>query len=87
MNELEYEKRLAARDTLTLFIGILIAMVIVALTLDHPGETQGLYQHCYEVCKELIERQPLSKEGWFATSGVIEDIGSCMSECRFTRGK
>ena len=79
----EVEKLVIERDTFMLIIGLVIAMVIVALTINVPNATYPAFdKRCYEVCKKLTDEVGVVKSKHFtSTTKYIIEINKCMDSC------
>ena len=82
-HEKETEKRMLERDATMLIIGLIIAMVIVALTLNVPdGPYPAFDKQCYEACKKMTNKSDVVKSKHFlTTSRYIIEINKCMDAC------
>ena len=80
----EYEEKLTSSTPINLFLGILIVMFIVALTLPSRKEENKLFKACYNACKLEVE-EDISFNGvepsFFVTSAILRMIGKCVNEC------
>lgn len=53
--DIRYEEKMAASIPVNLFLGMLIAMVLVALTLPDVKEENKTFKACYNACEEEEE--------------------------------
>jgi hypothetical protein len=82
-HEKETEKHMLERDAAMLIIGLIIAMVIVALTLNVPdGPYPAFDKQCYETCKKITNKSEIVKSKQFlSTTRYIIEINKCMDAC------
>ena len=82
-HERDIEKHVLERDAIMLVLGLIIAMVIVALTLNVPdGPYPAFDKQCYEVCKKLTDKSEIVRSKQFlAKTKYIMEINKCMDAC------
>ena len=78
------EKMMLERDAFMLGIGMAIAMVLVALTLNVPDKVYDEFdKQCYEICKPMVKEDIERKDYKFlTTTRYIAEINKCMDSCK-----
>ncbi len=79
----DIEEMVVERDRFMLIIGLLLAMAIVALTLNIPdGPYPAFDKQCYEACKTMVTKDGVVKSKHFlTTTKYIVEINKCMEAC------
>jgi hypothetical protein len=73
------------QDATMLIIGLIIAMIIVALTLNVPdGPYPAFDEQCYQSCKKLASnqlREVVKSKHFLSTTKYVVEINKCMYAC------
>ena len=79
----ETEKHMLERDATMLIIGLIIAMIIVALTLNVPdGRYPAFDKVCYNACKPWVAQEiEKGNHKFLTTTRYIIEINKCMKSC------
>ena len=80
-----HEEKMAASIPVSLFLGMLIVMILVALTLLDVKEENKLYKACYNACKVKLGENSTSPS-FFIDSEVMNKMGACIVACKEEEG-
>ena len=82
--EAEMEEAIAKHQLMGLLVGVIVVMIIVALTLVHPSKKQdrSINKACYEVCKVIANKDWKSDTAFLPRSKLLIKLRDCMGECR-----
>ena len=75
----EYEEKLISSTPINLFLGMLIVMFIVALTLPSRKEENKIFKACYNTCK--LEVEAGVEPSFFVSSAILRMLGKCVNAC------
>mgnify|MGYP003635062144 FL=1 len=78
-----HEEKMAASIPVSLFLGILVTMILVALTLPDVKEENKLYKACYNACKVKSGEEDIGASPSFLIANeAINNMGACIIACK-----
>ena len=82
--ESEMEEAIAKHQLLGLFVGVIVVMIVVALTITSPSkkEDRSINRTCYDVCKTIASKDWESNSAFLPRSKFLIKLRDCMEECR-----